>query len=166
MDEDDHDDDESDDKEDDDDDELWSGTNKNQDVSTGPLARPFACLLVPLTRSLAPDCSLRSRPPLRSFICSLAHFAHSFARGTVNDWVAILSLFFFLFSTIVDEQSYWATFRSSTRLVSERFSAFQRRRGTGNSRKCGRSRGFRLKRSRRGPWPTPPATKLALSPAE
>ena len=46
---------------------LWSGSAKNQDVSTGPLARPFACSLAPLTCSLAPDCSLRSRPPLRSF---------------------------------------------------------------------------------------------------
>ena len=35
-------------------DALWSGTNKNRDVSTGPLARPFA------------------------------HFAHSLARGKVN----------------------------------------------------------------------------------
>ena len=51
-------------------DALWSGTNKNRDVSTGPLARPFARSLAPLTRSLAPDCSLRSRPPLRSLICS------------------------------------------------------------------------------------------------
>ena len=46
---------------------LWSGINKNRDVSTGPLARPFARSLArslaPLTRSLAPDCSLRSRPP-------------------------------------------------------------------------------------------------------
>ena len=32
---------------------LWSGTNKNRDVSTGPLARPFTCLL-------APQCSLCS----------------------------------------------------------------------------------------------------------
>ena len=39
---------------------LWSGTNKNRDVSTGPLARPFARSLAPLTRSLA--CSLRSLP--------------------------------------------------------------------------------------------------------
>ena len=29
---------------------LWSGTNKNRDVSTGPLARPFARSLAPLTR--------------------------------------------------------------------------------------------------------------------
>ena len=61
---------------------LWSGTNKNKDVSTGPLARPFARSLAPLTRSLAPDCSLRSRPPLRSLVRLLAHFAHSLARGT------------------------------------------------------------------------------------
>ena len=63
---------------------LWSETNMNRDVSTGPLARPFARLLAPLTRSLAPDCSLRSRPPLRSLVRSLAHFAHSLARGKVN----------------------------------------------------------------------------------
>ena len=77
---------------------LWSGTTKNQDVSTGPLARPFARSLAPLTRSLAPDCSLRSRPPLRSLVRSLAHFAHSLARGTVNDWMAILSVFFSIFN--------------------------------------------------------------------
>ena len=28
---------------------LWSGTNENRDVSTGPLARPFARSLAPLT---------------------------------------------------------------------------------------------------------------------
>ena len=50
---------------------LWSGTTKNQDVSTGPLARLFA-------RSLAPDCSLRSRAPLRSLFRSLTRsLAHS-----------------------------------------------------------------------------------------
>ena len=47
-------------------DALWSGTNKNRDVSTGSLTRPFARSLAPLTHSLAPDCSLRSRPLLRS----------------------------------------------------------------------------------------------------
>ena len=39
---------------------LWSGTNKNRNESAGPLARPFAHSLAPLTRSLA--CSLRSIP--------------------------------------------------------------------------------------------------------
>ena len=63
---------------------MWSGTNKNRDVSIGPLARPFARSLAPLTRMLALDCSLRSRPPLRSLVHSLAHFAHSLARGKVN----------------------------------------------------------------------------------
>ena len=33
---------------------LWSGTNKNRDVSTGPLARPFTRSLAPLTCLLAP----------------------------------------------------------------------------------------------------------------
>ena len=64
---------------------LLARTTKNTDWSTGPLARPFACSLALLTRSLAPDCSLCSRPPLCSRVHSLAHFAHSLARGTVND---------------------------------------------------------------------------------
>ena len=63
---------------------LWPGTNNNRDVSTGPLARPFARSLAPLTCSLTPDCLLRSRHPLRSLVRSLAHFAHSLARGKVN----------------------------------------------------------------------------------
>ena len=70
---------------------------KRQDCSTGPLARPFARLLATLTRSLATDCSLRSRPPLRSFVRSLAHFAHFLTRGKKNDWMAILSVFFSIF---------------------------------------------------------------------
>ena len=76
---------------------LWARTNKNTDWSCGPLARPFARSLAPLTRSLAPHYSLRSRPPLRSLVRSLAHFAHSLARGTVNDEMAIYSVFLFLF---------------------------------------------------------------------
>ena len=32
---------------------LWSGTNKNQDVSTGPLALPFARSLSHFARSFA-----------------------------------------------------------------------------------------------------------------
>ena len=39
---------------------LWSGMNKNRDVSTRLLAHPFTRSLAPLTRSLA--CSLRSLP--------------------------------------------------------------------------------------------------------
>ena len=78
-------------------DALWSGTNKNRNIDTWPLARLFPHSLAPLTHSLAPDCSLRSRPPLRSLVRSLAHFAHSLARGTVNGWMAILSVFFPVF---------------------------------------------------------------------
>ena len=55
---------------------LWSGTNKNRDVSTRPLARSFTRSLAPLTRSLAPDCSRRSRPPLCSLVCSLCSLHH------------------------------------------------------------------------------------------
>ena len=36
---------------------LWSRTVKNTDLSTGPLAHPFARLLATLTGSLAPDCT-------------------------------------------------------------------------------------------------------------
>ena len=59
---------------------LWSITAKNTESSTGPLARPFA-------------------RTAHSFACSglLAHFTHSLAHGTVNDWMPIYSVFFFLF---------------------------------------------------------------------
>ena len=50
---------------------MWSRTVKNTDCSTGPLARPFARSLRLLFRSLAPDCSLCSCPPLRSLVRSL-----------------------------------------------------------------------------------------------
>ena len=66
---------------------MVENRKKNTYVSIGPLARLFAC-------SLAPDCSLRSHPPLRSLARSLAHFAHSLA---VNDWMAILPVFFSIF---------------------------------------------------------------------
>ena len=59
----------------------WGRTAMNGDVNTGPLARPFARL----TRLLALHCSLCLRAPLHFFFCSLAHFAHSLARGKVND---------------------------------------------------------------------------------
>ena len=45
---------------------LWTRSTKNPDVSTGPLARPFAWLLAPLTRSLVLHYPLRSRTLLRS----------------------------------------------------------------------------------------------------
>ena len=73
---------------------LRSRITKNPDVSTWTLARPFAHSLAPLICLLAPDCSLRPRPPLRSLVRSLAHFAHSLARGTENDLMAIYSVFF------------------------------------------------------------------------
>ena len=62
---------------------LWARSTKNSDCSTGPLAPPFAHSLAPLTSLLAPHYSLRSRASLRSLARSLAHFAHSLARGTV-----------------------------------------------------------------------------------
>ena len=73
---------------------LWARAAKNTDCSTGPLARPFAHSLDLLTRSVAPHYSLCSRAPLRSLARSLAHFAHSRTRGTVNDSMGISSVFF------------------------------------------------------------------------
>ena len=55
--------------------------SKIDSLSTGPLARPFACSLAPLTHLLALDCLHCSRSPLRSLVRLLAHFAHSLARG-------------------------------------------------------------------------------------
>ena len=46
--------------------------------STEPFVTPFARSLAPLTHSLAPRCSFRSRAPLRSLVSSLARsLAHS-----------------------------------------------------------------------------------------
>ena len=67
----------------------WFNKAKNRDVSTGPLARPFARLLAPLTRSLAPPCLVCSRAPLHSFICLLAHFTHSQALGKVGILISL-----------------------------------------------------------------------------
>ena len=69
---------------------LWSETNKNRDVSTGPLVRPFART----AHSFACSGLLASLAPSAALTRSLAHFAHSLARGTVNDWMPILSVFF------------------------------------------------------------------------
>ena len=77
----------------------WSGTSKNQDVSTGPLARPFAHSLSPLTHSLAPPSSLCSRAPLHSFARSLT----SLTPSLMGQWMIgqLFCLCFFLFSTTV-----------------------------------------------------------------
>ena len=74
---------------------LWSKIEKN--TITGPLARPFARSLAPITCLLAQDCLLCSRPPLRSHVCLLPHSAHSLARGLMNDWMVILFVFFSIF---------------------------------------------------------------------
>ena len=52
---------------------LWSKITNNPDVSTGPLALPFASLLAPLSRSLTPPFLLRLRALLRFFACTLTH---------------------------------------------------------------------------------------------
>ena len=68
---------------------LWSRTNKNRDVSTGPLARPFARSLALLTPSLAPHYSLRSRAPLRStaITCLLARSLRSLFYSRESGWL-------------------------------------------------------------------------------
>ena len=63
---------------------LWFRAAKSRDVSTGPLARPFAHSLVLLTHFLAQYCSFRSHSA--ALIRSLAPLlTHSRARGKVND---------------------------------------------------------------------------------
>ena len=44
---------------------LWSKITNNPDVSTGPLALPFASLLAPLSHSLTPPFLLHLRALLR-----------------------------------------------------------------------------------------------------
>ena len=63
---------------------LWSRIIKKPDWATRLFIPSFARSLAPLTGSLAPDCPLHSHPLLHSLVCSLAHFAHSLARGKVN----------------------------------------------------------------------------------
>ena len=65
---------------------------KQPKIQTAVLGHSLVRSLVHSHRSLVR--LLRSRPPLRSLIRSLAHFAHSLARGTVNYQMAILSVFF------------------------------------------------------------------------
>ena len=72
---------------------------KNPDSSTGPLTRPFARSLAPLTHSLAPlapsAALTRSLArSLHSLVPSLAHFTHSLARGKVIGWLFIVCFFF------------------------------------------------------------------------
>ena len=96
-------------------DALWARTAKNTDWSTWPLARPFACLLVRLHRSLV--CllhparfarALRSHTPLRSIVRSLPHFAHFLTRGTLGQWqMAIYPEFFSILYHSVTAESRW-----------------------------------------------------------
>merc|ERR1712081_71167 len=55
--------------------------------------RSFACT----AHSFACYGLLASLVPSAALTRSLAHFAHSLARGTANDWMAILSVFFSIF---------------------------------------------------------------------
>ena len=65
------------------DDQIWPlhYGRKQPRIKTEVLGHLLVRSLAPLTRLLAPDCLLHSRPPLRSLIGSLALFL---ARGKVN----------------------------------------------------------------------------------
>ena len=52
---------------------LWFRTSKNWDVTTGPFACPFACLLTPLTYLLALHCLLCSHTLLHLLLGPIAH---------------------------------------------------------------------------------------------
>ena len=90
----------------------WARSVKNPDVSTGPLARPFTHSLAPLSCSLAPPRSLRSRVPLRSLVCSFARLLAcslrslcSFPRSWESNWLdGYFVCVFFLFWAIVQWQ--------------------------------------------------------------
>ena len=62
----------------------WFRSAKNQDVSTGLLACPFACA----AHSFACSTLLALLARSAALIRSLARFAHSLARGKVNDWMS------------------------------------------------------------------------------
>ena len=86
---------------------LWARITKNTDWSTRPLARPFTCSLATLTRLLAPHYLLRSHAPLRSLARLLAYIAHSLARGKVNDWMTIYSMFFSILAHCAKENTFF-----------------------------------------------------------
>ena len=96
---------------------LWSGTNMNRDVSTGPLARPFAHSFALVTRSLAPDCSLRSLPLLRSlvrsFVTSLTPSWESELWMSQNDLV--LSHSDFAFGGLTEKRSSCSSHNNGSR---------------------------------------------------
>ena len=74
---------------------LWARITKNTDWSTGPLARPFARSLAPLTRLLALDCSLHSRPLLRSLANSLTSLTPSLVGQWMIGWLFFCVFFYF-----------------------------------------------------------------------
>ena len=66
-------------------------------IQTKKLGHSLVPSLIHLHHSLvelARPCWLCSRSPLCSLVRSLAYFAHSQVCGTVNDWMAIYSVFF------------------------------------------------------------------------
>ena len=77
------------------------GQKKNLDCSTGPLAHLFTRSLALLTCSLAPHCSLCSAHFARALCCG--HFALSFARGKVNDYI---TLYRCVFLSILDHSAF------------------------------------------------------------
>ena len=64
---------------------LWSGTDKNRDVSTGPLARPFARpfarSLPTFTHSLAPNAHSFACSAFRALLVCSTALIHSFTRS-------------------------------------------------------------------------------------
>ena len=69
---------------------------KQPEIQTAVLGHSLVRSLICLHRSLVR--LLRPAHFARALRCadSLAHFAHSLAHGTVNDWIAIYSVFFFI----------------------------------------------------------------------
>ena len=83
---------------------LWSKTTEKLDISTGPLAHPFARLLALLTHSLALHCSLCSRATLYSFVCLPAH---SLTPELVGKWMIQCFIMPWICLTVQRAKSKW-----------------------------------------------------------
>ena len=97
---------------------LWSGTDRNPDVSTKLLARSFAHLLVPLTHLLAPHClhclltrslpwesewfKVSKRPGFVSQCVPLISFYLYFPNSERRMLISIISVAFLLSIVFVD----------------------------------------------------------------
>ena len=94
---------------------LWARSTKKTDWSTGPLARPFARSLAPLTCSLALHYLLRWRAPLRSL--SLARSLRSLPSSWDSDLIDgyLFCVFSFLARSLLG-RSKWKSSKNAPKI--------------------------------------------------